>query len=45
MINRIAAFLALALAVSATSVIACPGDKAKDTKADTSQPAQPKPSS
>ena len=42
--KRIAALLALALAMVATSATACPGDKAKpDTKSDTSQPAKPKP--
>ena len=40
MMKRIAALLALALAVSATSALACPGDKAKpmDGKAETSKP-------
>jgi hypothetical protein len=44
MMKQIAALLALALTMAATSAIACPGDKAKpDTKAETSQPATPKP--
>jgi len=39
MFKRIAALLALTLAVSSTSVFACPGDKAKaDGKPETSKP-------
>lgn len=46
MIKRIAALLALALAVTSTSVLACPGDKVKaDGKGDSSQPAKPRPGS
>lgn len=44
MLKRIAAFLALAFALGATSAFACPGDKGKtDGKGDVSKPAQPKP--
>lgn len=35
--------LAVLLAVAATSVAACPADKAKDTKADSSQTTKPAP--
>jgi hypothetical protein len=40
MMKRIAALLALALSISATSALACPGDKAKpmDGKTDISKP-------
>lgn len=43
MIRRIAALLALALAFTATTAVACPGDKMKDDgKADSGQ-MSPKP--
>lgn len=44
MAQRIAALLALALALVSASALACPGDKVKsDGKADSTQPTQPKP--
>jgi len=38
----IAGLMALALALSGVSAIACPGDKAKDGKSEMSTPATPK---
>lgn len=44
MLKRFAALLALAFAMTSTSVFACPGDKMKDDKADSGQ-MSPKPKS